>query len=309
MNQTHAQGERPPFAQRLAVLRKACRLSQSRLAKAAGVAVSTVERWESGKTVPRLSELYAVLCALNANPHEANDLRNALRTDAPHTRRVGLPMPKADAPRPVLPVDSPVPDSATGALLRALRLRRGQAQSVVASAIGVTQSTLARWECGDSWPDPTRLHTICHYLNASPDEIAHLTCARFAQDLPESLFDETPPVSAEGVAYLLERVPYHGDLYDLYYTAIVAWLSSQTRGTTPQTRSWRGYTRATPCACPTTDGFTKPRRSPAGPCDLRGGQATRSRFALTFWHEWRRRKARCMTRASGFTNGANAPCR
>jgi transcriptional regulator with XRE-family HTH domain len=64
------------------------------LARLAGVAPSTVTRWESGSTAPRLYELYALLAALDVCPDEARAVREAFRAAFGSVKRSG----QLDAP-------------------------------------------------------------------------------------------------------------------------------------------------------------------------------------------------------------------
>lgn len=53
-------------------------------------------------------------------------------------------------------------------------------QSQLASALSVTQGTVAKWESGSVRPDPEGTHSICFALGASAEEVTALSCARGA---------------------------------------------------------------------------------------------------------------------------------
>lgn len=162
-------------------LRIADGLSQNGLASRAGIAASTLSRWESGATLPRVTELESVLGVLKASRLQSR--RALMLIGAPRAARrlrasPGDTLPsRADAPN--APTSSLSPPLG-GDLLRALRRRRGMTQADVAAIVGVPQNAIARWERSDSWPDATRLHRLCYCLEARPEEIAALTVGRFS---------------------------------------------------------------------------------------------------------------------------------
>jgi transcriptional regulator with XRE-family HTH domain len=138
--------------------------SKSTLAQRAGVASSTLSRWESGKRTPSLPELEAVLDALEVSPEQRS---RALQ--------------QMDAPRAVLRLrrESDLTPPVSGDLLRAMRLRRGLTQAELAQQIGVSQGRLGKWERSEDWPSTERLHALCYALKARPGEVEALTCGRF----------------------------------------------------------------------------------------------------------------------------------
>lgn len=148
-------------------------LSQRALAARAGIAWSTIARWEGGKTQPTLPEWEAVLRALEIGADEGSRslaLLHAPRALRAQRTRANDTLPGNGLGRPPI----------GGDLLRALRLRRGWRQAQVAEAIGVRQGIVARWEAGDLWPPLDQLHALCRLLNAAPEEVAALTIGRFS---------------------------------------------------------------------------------------------------------------------------------
>jgi transcriptional regulator with XRE-family HTH domain len=129
----------------------------------AGIATSTLSRWESGKRLPSVPELGAVLTALSAGEAER---RQALeQINAPRAVRE---LHKENEAMPV-----------GGDLLWALRIRRGMTQADAARLVGATQSQVAKWERSEAWPDPARLAVLCQEWKASPKEFIALQTGRF----------------------------------------------------------------------------------------------------------------------------------
>jgi transcriptional regulator with XRE-family HTH domain len=56
-----------------------------------------------------------------------------------------------------------------------MRLRRRRTQAEVASEVGISQATLAKWEATEDWPSAQRLHALCHALHAQEEEVVALT--------------------------------------------------------------------------------------------------------------------------------------
>ena len=158
-----------PLGELLRSWRQKRGLSQNALARCAGVAPSTLCRWEAGKTYPGIPELDAVLSALDAGEAEA---REALRhICAPRglqkMREMGVQTVSGQADQSfALPGAS---------LLWAMRRRANVTQAQAARAAGVTQAQIARWENGQAWPDHQKLHRLCWFLRVRPEEAAALT--------------------------------------------------------------------------------------------------------------------------------------
>ncbi len=148
-------------------------LSLEALAQRAGVGKSTLSAWENGKALPRLAELEAVGAALGWSASERREILGLL--DAPRAVQM---LRQAEGIGP--PVG--------GDLLRAMRLRMRRTQQDVAAQIGVSQSTLAKWERSEDWPASERLHALCFALKAAPEELQALTCGgRFLARANEDL--------------------------------------------------------------------------------------------------------------------------
>jgi transcriptional regulator with XRE-family HTH domain len=133
------------------------------MASRAGVNVSTVSRWEAGKTVPNAPELTAVLNALEVGRTTRRTLLETI--NAPRALRQ-LRQAEASAIPPLF-----------GDLLWAMRKRRGWTQAQTARLVGVTQAQIVRWEQGDAWPSDEKMHALCWALKALPEEVAALTCS------------------------------------------------------------------------------------------------------------------------------------
>ena len=144
-------------------------MTQNRLATRAGITPSTLCRWEAGATHPGVPELTAVLDVLgikNADTHPF-----IARICAPRGLRKLRQLQNELQAKPNAPT-LPVPS-----LLAALRRRKGVTQTEAARGTGVAQAQIARWEKGEAWPDDEKLHRLCWFLEAAPEEIAALSCA------------------------------------------------------------------------------------------------------------------------------------
>lgn len=141
-------------------------LSLHATALRAGVAASTLSRWESGKRSPSIPELEATLAALNVGEAERSEILRCV--DAPRALRR---LRGGDEPSAGLPVG--------GDLLRAMRVRQGLTQAQTARAVGATQSQIAKWEKSEAWPDTERLHALSFALGAQAEEVAALTTGRY----------------------------------------------------------------------------------------------------------------------------------
>ena len=142
------------FAAKFRLFRKQRNLSILGLCELSGISKTTLDNWQSGRTLPGAAELEILISVLNLSSPDQRLLR----------RSIGLPraivlLPEGE--RPPL----------TGGLLRAMRLRRGLTQSDVARRLSVRQGTLAKWEKSDDWPDADKLGALCVVLQASHCEV------------------------------------------------------------------------------------------------------------------------------------------
>lgn len=163
------------FGALLKAWRTSKKLSGADLARQAGISRTTLTRWEAGQTQPRITELEAVLSALDASPVQRREVFACL-----------------EAPRAVLHLRemAGVALPLRGDLLRAMRLRQGWTQQQTAQRAGIAQSTLARWERTEDWPSAERLHTLCYTLHAQDAELIALTQGLVTAALPrEALLD------------------------------------------------------------------------------------------------------------------------
>jgi transcriptional regulator with XRE-family HTH domain len=143
-------------------------LSLGKLAMQAGVSKSALSQWETQARLPRMVELESVLEALGASESQRS-----------------LVLAQIDAPRAVrrlrdqaLPLGAP---PVMGDLVRAMRMRRGWTQAQTGAALGVTDSTVARWERGERSLATEHLQTLCYVLEARKEEVAALTQSKFPQ--------------------------------------------------------------------------------------------------------------------------------
>lgn len=140
----------------------------------AGIHRVTLHRWEKGQAQPRLTELEALLSALNAG--------------AAHRQRALALM---DAPRAVRQIRSEVARIAErnhmtsmphgGELLQTLRMRRRLSLEETARRIQSTAATLSRWENSEMWPSQEQLLRLCYALEAQAEEIIALSNGDFGE--------------------------------------------------------------------------------------------------------------------------------
>ncbi|MDR3689993.1 MAG: helix-turn-helix domain-containing protein [Fimbriimonas sp.] len=139
------------FPNQLRWWRLKARLTQTALAEASGISRRSIIRWESGASSPWIPELESVMAALHLPEEERRRLVSQLRT-----LRARLCRSEGG--------DSAAPPSAFR-YLRTIRIRAGIPPARVADALGVTQSTLFRWESGGLIPSTDsieRYYDICH---------------------------------------------------------------------------------------------------------------------------------------------------
>ena len=134
-------------------------LSLRALSAQAGVSKSALHAWETGLQRPSVPELDAVLRVYEVGAEERAKV--LLLVGTPHSRR--------ELHRATHHSLGPAP-SASGDLLRALRIRRGLGVAGAARLIGVQSSTVLRWERGEIWPAPDRIEAIATSLGARSAE-------------------------------------------------------------------------------------------------------------------------------------------
>lgn len=164
-------------------LRTARNWSLSELARQSGVAQPTLSRWEQGRFAPRLPELAAVLDALNATPQQRHAVLESLNAPRALVRLAGeikgMPWWEDAGQMPL-----------GGDLLRAMRMRAGKTLEQAAQMVGVSGSTLSRWERSETWPELSQLHTLCYHLGAMEAEITTLSRGRvFVREADPARFD------------------------------------------------------------------------------------------------------------------------
>lgn len=206
-------------------LRTAQKISLSGLADRAGIAKSTLSRWESGRSLPRLSELDITLDALDATPDQR---RRALEMiGAPRaTNRLRNEDRTAAVQADVDLMQAPM----VGDLLRAMRQRKGRTVEEVARVLGVSARSVRAWEHSDAWPSNEHLHAFCHLLEAAPEEVRALTAGSgwtaFLPTLPtDSAPDALDALQEFRLQLLFSRsvmVRHGSHLKDLAYLALLS---------------------------------------------------------------------------------------
>lgn len=174
----------------LQALRKSRRLTITQAAQQAGLHRTTLDRWEKGDTLPRLSELNALLAVLGA---DARQQQQALQLmEAPRAVRQVRAQLEQVAQRSGMPS---LPNG--GDLLYALRMRQGLSLEDATRRVEVTGGTLRRWEKMELWPSLEQLHRLCYALAAHEEEIVALTLGQFSR---------TPHVEKSSVETILARL-------------------------------------------------------------------------------------------------------
>lgn len=143
-------------------IRKDRGLSSQVVADRAGIARKTLTRWERGEFLPRLPELELALRALQATDQDRNTLLRLL--DAPRAYKAVRIQSQArgeDLPH-------------LGELIRGMRLRAGLTLEQLAREIGVSHTTISRWERGEALPCREHIIAACHSLGARDPERAVL---------------------------------------------------------------------------------------------------------------------------------------
>ncbi len=194
--------------------------SVSRLAREAGVAPSTVLRWERGLTRPSVPEMEAVLRALGTSEEQKRQVLLLLNA----TRAVKA----LDWVRDELkPYDRP---PLIGDVIRALRWRKGWSVAELAHALQVSERTIRTWEHSESLPSDELLHQLCFVLDASGEEAAFLTSRKIHLVVPdpELSMEERFARSLETMRYRFWRGEVDGmDLDFLTLTAQAWWLAQK----------------------------------------------------------------------------------
>jgi transcriptional regulator with XRE-family HTH domain len=196
-------------------MRKGKRLTMEAAARQAGLHRATLQRWESGEVQPRLSELTALLTALEVT--ETQKHRAVSLVEAPRAlRQIRQEVMQVAEQRgmPGLPHG--------GDLLHALRMRRGWSLEEVAARVQVTARTLRRWEKMEVWPSVEQLHRLCYALKAHEEEVVALTLGSFSQKpTPQKTSVEALQARLDHLR-VLEEQPGGYPLFELEYLRLEA---------------------------------------------------------------------------------------
>jgi transcriptional regulator with XRE-family HTH domain len=200
------------FGTELRNLRALHGLTRAQLAERACVSARAIAYWEAGEFEPREHELRALLQELGVPAADQPRLFGLL--DSPRGQKMVYQAAQMQAH--ALSRLSALPT--LGDLLSAIRLRRGLRREQAALLIGVSFSTLARWENNRFQPSEEALMRY-RLLGAYPEEVKAL-CARRL-----SPFEQNPDFSLkqgeEWVAALVEEIHRpHSSLIDLSVLAL-----------------------------------------------------------------------------------------
>ncbi len=147
---------RERLASTLRERRKELGLSLRRAAEHAQIGPSTLSRWEAGSSVPMVPELESLLKALYMS---TEDIRRIL---------VSIDAPRAMRAAQAAGLDFKVPTG--GDLLRILRLRGQKTIPEVAEELGVSASSVSRWERSEIHPSADTLDFYVKSFGATEEE-------------------------------------------------------------------------------------------------------------------------------------------
>ena len=159
----------PNFSAEMRRLRKRSHLTQTQLAKRAGIAPRTLGYWEAGERLPRTPELLATLMALGATPAERLPLLAMLALPSTRNREVSVASNFS--------TNFMTEWVNAGDLLRAMRVRQGATQEAVAQKLRLRKATIADWERGKFRPSEENLERLCVLLEVEPEEQAAVTAS------------------------------------------------------------------------------------------------------------------------------------
>ena len=60
-----------------------------------------------------------------------------------------------------------------GRFIAAMRRERGLTQRELAEALGLSNRTISKWECGDGLPELANILPLCELLGVTADELLH----------------------------------------------------------------------------------------------------------------------------------------
>lgn len=202
-------------------LRQGRGVALATLARSAQISRSTLHNWEAHRTLPRIQELEALLNALAASRSERLKAISLLKAPRAQKRLQDL-----------APEDSVLPLPHAGDLLRLVRTRQGWTQARFGQEFEVSQSTVARWERGEIWPERELIEGICRRLEV-PREERHalsvgpvLLAGAGSGEAKLTSLDVLEAQRAAVTRLLLDPKHYSlGDLYYLYLEAQAAALA------------------------------------------------------------------------------------
>lgn len=131
---------------RLRAARKAAGITQKEVADICGVAESTVRHWEAGRQSPKgQTELDRTLMFIETAERD--------------------PMAAKQLPR----VRFNPGQVMSGAEIRELRERLGLTAAEMAHRLGVSETTMSRWETGKNAPSPTAMQALAALEQTAPE--------------------------------------------------------------------------------------------------------------------------------------------
>ena len=195
-------------------LRDAQGLSQTALARAAGVSSHTVRQWENRGRCPWRSTLEAVAAALNVDAAALDPACWATRTK----ERYG-----ADP---------------AGMALQRLRRAAGLSVDDVTRAIGTTRSAVGHWESGSGSPHPRYRDTLARLYGV---EALPLPAKRVARETPPAPTTRLPPPGIDGArvrALRRDRGWTQAEVAEMVGASASAMARWEALSRTPTRRMW-----------------------------------------------------------------------
>lgn len=215
-----------PFGSLLREWRLTRKVSQETLARQAGVAVRTLRYWEAGETLPGTAELECVLSALQVNTSEKRLAYSLIPRPRTHRLDKALLRQSNDSGANSNSNRSnghtiTLPHS--GDLIRAMRLRAGKTQTELATELGITPTTLIRWETLRTFPTGENLSRLCLLLSASPEETEALATRYLTP--PDMIRGNDIDLLTADFSAFQELINRQSPLVDLHALALIRRLS------------------------------------------------------------------------------------
>ena len=149
-------------------LRRLARMTQPQWAAKCGVTRMTVYRWETDRVIPYEHELNRALAAFPVSAQERRAAHFLREQSHSRRRQATTPVDAATTPQDIVSVHR-------GDFLQALRKRKGWTRAQTVRALGISRSSLSRWERYQAWPPEKTMRHLASALGASGWELVAMT--------------------------------------------------------------------------------------------------------------------------------------